>query len=105
MQGRKLLDGSYEHEDYDGLALAIIVMAASDYVMCREWLELHPERNEDSYKTKCIRWHKKDMLEEVNEFFASGWYRALTRVEAGYIKSKLEDRISEELKKWALNSI
>lgn len=105
MQGRRVCDGSFEHSDYDGLALAIICTAASDYVLCREWLELHPERKDDSYKTRCRRWHKQDRLKEVMSFFRSGWYRALTKVEADYIIGKLEERIARELEEWEQSNI
>lgn len=105
MQGRKIFDGSYEHSDYDGLAIAIVITAASDYVLCREWLELHPESESDTYKIRCKRIHKKDRLKEVKSFFRSGWYRALTKVEADYLIDKLEERIARELRTWEQSNI
>lgn len=95
MRGRKVFDGQFEHEGYEGLAIAIVLNAASDYFLCRKWLMLHPERYDDSYKTKCKRWHNRERLEEVSKFFCSGWYKALTRVEADYLIRELDKRIAE----------
>lgn len=104
MQGRKALDGDFERNGYDSLAIAIVLTAASDYILCREWLELHPEKYDDPYRTKCKRWRKKERLEEVNKFFESGWYKALTRVDSIYLINKLEERIHEEINAWVLSN-
>lgn len=105
MRGRKILDGDFERDGYDSLAIAIVLTAASDYVLCREWMELHPITDHDTYRVKMGRVYKEERLRDVQKFFKSGWYRALTRVDSNYLVKKLEDRIQEDLNKWELNNI
>lgn len=95
MRGRKVFDGHFEHEGYTGLAAAIVLMAASDYFLCRKWLTLHPEKYDDPYRVKCTRWRKRERLEEVSKFFGSGWYKALTLIDADYLVNELDHRIAE----------
>ncbi len=97
MQGSSVFRGTYEREGYEGLSTAIVMVAASDYVLARKWLARHPKADTDSYKTKCKRWNKEKRLKEVKSFFASSWGRALVGGDSRWLLDVLDDRVREAL--------
>ena len=71
-------------KNWENLANAIIVQAADDYRWARKKLK------EDPYCLKAIR-----MIKEVEPFFTSDWFRALTDVDGEMILSRLKEEIDE----------
>ena len=69
---------------YTDLANAIIIQAVKDYRKALKTLKRYP-RNEPA----------KAVVEEVEEFFRSEWYRTLTSVDADMLMRKIRREINE----------
>ena len=69
---------------YTDLANAIIIQAVKDYRKALKTLKRHP-RNEPA----------KAVVEEVEEFFRSEWYRTLTSVDADMLMTKIRREIND----------
>ena len=78
-----------------GLANAIVVRAAKDYVFCR----VNPKAKRYPNSMEVID------RDEVKRFFKSPWYQALTSADSGYIVSELEKYVLEEQVKKAEKEI
>ena len=69
---------------YTDLANAIIIQAVKDYRKALKTLKRYP-RNEPA----------KAVVEEVEEFFRSEWYRTLTSVDADMLMTKIRREIND----------
>ena len=69
---------------YTDLANAIIIQAVKDYRKALKTLKRYP-RNEPA----------KAVVEEVEEFFRSEWYRTLTSVDADMLMRKIRREIND----------
>ena len=69
---------------YTDLANAIIIQAVKDYRKALKTLKRYP-RNEPA----------KAVVEEVEEFYRSEWYRTLTSVDADMLMRKIRREIND----------
>jgi len=72
------------NEPYEQLANAIILQAVKDYRDALKKLKKRP-RYEPA----------KDMIDEVERFFHSDWYRELTSVDGNFLIKKLRSEVRE----------
>lgn len=67
-------------DPYESLANAIILQAAKDYRVARKKLKYHP-KNKDA----------KLMIEDLEGFFRSDWFAALTTIDGELLLRKLQE--------------
>ena len=71
-------------DPYEKLANAIIIMAAKDYRWALKKLKKRP-----NYEPAKI------IINEVERFFHSDWYRELTSVDGNFLIEKIRSEVSE----------
>lgn len=67
-------------DPYESLANTIILQAAKDYRMARKKLKCHSKNKE-----------AKLMIEDLERFFRSDWFAALTSVDGALLFKKLQE--------------
>lgn len=67
-------------DPYESLANAIILLAVKDYRLAREKLKYHPKNKE-----------AKLMIEDLERFFCSDWFTALTTIDGELLLRKLQE--------------
>ena len=74
---------------YRDLADAIVVQAANDYRKALDGRSYHTSLGKDS------EWVKK----EVEKFFHSSWFRALTKIDGDFLLEQLEREHNEKVRR------
>ena len=86
---------------YEDLANAIVIQAVKDYRQALRFLKHHPHTpdidTEEAKANKHKRVLRNKILEhecerdDIERFFRSGWYKALTSVDGEYLIQKLRE--------------
>ena len=71
------------NDKYENLANAIILQAAKDYRKVLRTLSLYPHNRSAQYECRSIE-----------QFFRSGWFRVLTRLDPELLISKLRAEVA-----------
>lgn len=87
------LINEFETAGYERLAIAIVMQACNDYVVCQRCVQGIGTKDGKPQKSWCKIYNTQETLDEVIDFFKSSWYRALTNDNNGLSGERVMERL------------